>query len=120
MTPLFCGIIIKVRNLERCRNFYRDVLRLGNPVTDSNFRCEFSLGSGMRLVLCKAREEEQLAETTRSAVWLVPEDPAFQLDLLASYGCLPGADELNLLYPNVKCYRDPENNPVYIVTEPMK
>ena len=31
-----------------------------------------------------------------------------------------GADELNLLYPNVKCYRDPENNPVYIVTEPMK
>ncbi|MBR4884181.1 MAG: hypothetical protein IKZ33_02570, partial [Lentisphaeria bacterium] len=43
MPPLFCGIIIKVRNLERCRNFYRDVLRLGNPVTDSNFRCEFSL-----------------------------------------------------------------------------
>lgn len=117
MTPLFCGIIIKVRNLERCRNFYRDVLRLGNPVTDSNFRSEFTLGDGMRLVLCKAREEEQLPEGVRSAIWIVPDDPEFQMDLLASYGCLPGADELNLLYPNVKCYHDPEGNPVYIVTE---
>lgn len=114
--PSLAGFILKVRDLPKCRAFYRDVLQLGNPVTDSNFRVEFQLhASSARLVLCRAREEEQLPESSRAALWIVPENPNLQLDILASCGYTPLADELNFLRPGVKCFRDPEGNPFYLV-----
>ncbi len=39
------GIIIKVKDMEESRDFYRNVLDLGNPVVDSNFWIEFKLGN---------------------------------------------------------------------------
>ncbi len=111
-----CGFILKVQNLNRCKTFYRDVLRLGNPITDSNFRTEFRLTDSAKLVLCQAREEEEIQKSVRSAIWFFPENPEEQTELLDAYGYQPVPDELNLLYPNVKCYHDPENNPVYLVT----
>ncbi len=39
------GIIIKVKNIDVARDFYRDVLDLGNPIVDSNFWIEFKLGN---------------------------------------------------------------------------
>ena len=37
------GVIIKVNDIDLCRNFYRDVLGLGDPVIDSNFGIEFRI-----------------------------------------------------------------------------
>ena len=43
-TKIF-GVVVRVRNLELCRAFYRDVLDLWTPLLDSNFWVEFRLGS---------------------------------------------------------------------------
>lgn len=46
------GVIIKVRDLTLCRDFYSRVLSLGAPVMDSSFLVEFQRGS-FRLFLEK-------------------------------------------------------------------
>jgi hypothetical protein len=48
-----CEIVLLVENLDICRYFYRNTLKLGEPVTDSNFQVEFMLNSGTFLVLEK-------------------------------------------------------------------
>lgn len=108
------GFIIKVRNLEKCRTFYRDVLKLGDPVLDSNFRTEFRLGNA-RLVLCQVREEESFQQAVRSAIWIRPDNFEDQLDMLATCGYLPVKNELELTDPGAKCYHDPENNLIYLM-----
>ena len=45
------GIVLRVRDLTKCRAFYRDVLDLGNPVIDSNFQSVFDLGGDSSLCL---------------------------------------------------------------------
>lgn len=115
MSYLRHGYVIKVRDLDRCRTFYRDVLQLGAPLTDSNSRTEFELNQGARLILCQAREEESFVPESHSAIYLVPERPAQLLDILASCGYLPQPDKLDWLYPDIRCFHDPEGNLVYLV-----
>ncbi len=43
--------ILRVSNLDLCRGFYRNLLKLGNPVTDSAFWVEFAVVEGFNLVL---------------------------------------------------------------------
>ena len=45
------GIVVKVENLDLCRVFYRDILELGPPISDSNFWVEFRLQKDVSLVL---------------------------------------------------------------------
>jgi predicted enzyme related to lactoylglutathione lyase len=47
------GVIIKVNNIDLCRNFYRNVLNLGNPVVDSSFVVEFQISNEFFLMLEK-------------------------------------------------------------------
>ena len=47
------GVIIKVNDIDLCRNFYRDVLNLGNPAIDSSFEIEFQINNDFSLVLEK-------------------------------------------------------------------
>jgi len=47
------GVIIKVNNIDLCRNFYRNVLNLGNPVIDSSFVVEFQINNDFFLMLEK-------------------------------------------------------------------
>jgi len=47
------GVIIKVNNIDLCRNFYRDVLDLGDPAIDSSFEIEFQINNDFSLVLEK-------------------------------------------------------------------
>ncbi len=41
MNRRFYGAVIRVADLEKCRQFYRDVVGLGPPVVDSSFWVEF-------------------------------------------------------------------------------
>lgn len=109
------GFIIKVRNLERCRTFYRDVMKLGEPVLDSNFRTEFLLNNNTRLILCQTREEEMFQQAVRSAIWIQPDNFEEQLDVLATCGYLPVRNELDLTDPDAKCFHDPEKNLIYLM-----
>jgi hypothetical protein len=47
------GVIIKVNNIDLCRNFYRNVSNLGNPVIDSSFGVEFQINNEFFLMLEK-------------------------------------------------------------------
>jgi len=109
------GFVIKVRDLDKCRAFYRDILMLGNPAMDSNFRTEFELGGGARLILALARKEEELPAVSRGAFWLMPDDPQKILENLEANGRIPADDGLTLFDPDVKCFRDPEDNLFYVV-----
>ena len=60
------GVIIKVNNIDICRNFYRNVLNLGDPVTDSNFCVEFQINDNFFLMLEKT--DARFLEHESSAV----------------------------------------------------
>ena len=53
MKNSLCEIVIRVRDLNGCRIFYRDVLRLGDPVSDSGFSSSFKLNDTTILTLEK-------------------------------------------------------------------
>ena len=54
MTNSACEIVIRVRDLDVCRIFYRDVLQLGDPISDSGFTATFALNNGTMLTLEKS------------------------------------------------------------------
>ena len=64
------GLVIKVKNLTSCKAFYRDILELGNPVLDSNFRVEFQCGNSFSLVLEKTPWDEPLQPVSDRIIWL--------------------------------------------------
>ena len=45
------SVIIKVKDIDICRSFYRNILKMGDPVVDSNFRVEFIMGNSAVLLL---------------------------------------------------------------------
>ena len=47
------GVLIRVFDLNVQRIFYRDMLKLGEPVVDSNFWTEFAAPDGTRIILEK-------------------------------------------------------------------
>ena len=50
------GVIVKVNNIDICRSFYRDVLKLGEPILDSTFRVVFKRGNALLILdCCKAK-----------------------------------------------------------------
>lgn len=60
------GVIIKVNNIDICRNFYRNVLNLGDPVSDSSFFVEFQINDNFFLMLEKT--DARFLEHESSAV----------------------------------------------------
>jgi hypothetical protein len=45
------SVIIKVKDIDICRSFYRNILNMGDPVVNSNFRVEFIMGNNASLLL---------------------------------------------------------------------
>jgi len=45
------SVIIKVKDIDICRSFYRNILNMGDPVVNSNFRVEFIMGNNATLLL---------------------------------------------------------------------
>ena len=63
-------IIILVNSLEQCRYFYRETLKLGEPVTDSSELAIFKLDSGTTLILEKC-EAKYLEHSSSALSWSV-------------------------------------------------
>lgn len=63
------GFLLRTKNLDRMRVFYRDLLGLGAPVTDSGFWVEFRAGEGIRIILEKV--EADYLEHQASALALI-------------------------------------------------
>ena len=69
------GLLVRVNDLPQCRSFYRDMLHLGDPVTDSAFTVEFALSEQMILRL-EQNHSPSLEHASSAAAWILEcEDP---------------------------------------------
>ncbi|MDD5728000.1 MAG: hypothetical protein PHV59_05480 [Victivallales bacterium] len=108
------GVIIKVNDLDLCRNFYRDVLDLGDPVLDSNFWVEFQTESGFSLMLEKTAASFLEHESAATSFTCRVKSIAAVCKRFQLHGYRLDIDkrthEGEILY---RC-QDPENNVFYI------
>jgi predicted enzyme related to lactoylglutathione lyase len=115
---ILSGVIIRVENLELCRAFYRDVLELGPPISDSNFWVEFRLPRDLSLVLERVGKGEKLPVGRGRISWLyqVPDLPQMMARLKES-GCEPLAEEQERIGFRVAMFTDPEGNPFHLYSD---
>lgn len=110
------AIVVKVNDLAMCRVFYRDILALGEPVTDSSIRTEFDFNANCRLVLVKVSPGEVLPPPSERLLFCIVSDRTSELaDRLATCGYAPVT-----FIPSCGCqdgvsdgafaFRDPEGN----------
>ena len=112
------GVVIKVENLNICRAFYRDVLRLGPPVIDSNFWVEFKLNGNSFLLLEEVAKGEKLPVCRGRISWLCKVDDFDDVvSSLKHCGHEPTGKEEERGGIKVLSFFDPEGNPFYIVAD---
>jgi len=112
------GIVIKVENLNTCRTFYRDLLRLGPPVLDSNFWVEFKLDNNSSLLLEETEQGEKLPAGRGRIAWMCKvKDFDGTATLLKEKGHDPIGEEEERGGVRVLPFCDPEGNPFYLVAE---
>ena len=108
------GIVVKVRDLDACRIFYRDVLGLGEPELDSGFMTVFRLLPSLTLTL-EAVDAAFLEHASSATMWSFRVDDPERLSAkLADSGYAP----LEVLDrgEGASCLRgeDPEGNIFYV------
>ncbi len=108
------GIYIKVRNLDACRTFYRDLLELGTPIIDSNFWVEFAIGDGLRLVLEKSAATYLEHAASATSFILYTDGIERLIERLAEHGYNP--QPVEMARPGATFYRclDPEDNLIHL------
>ena len=109
------GIIIKVKNIDICRSFYRDILELGAPVMDSNFWVEFKLPCSFTLVLEKV--DRKGSTDGDNMVWGCQID---NIDLIKSrldeYGYHIRLEKAHRIGVDFYICHDPEGNAFYMLS----
>ena len=115
MESSLVSIVIKVKNLELCKAFYRDILDMGQPVLDSNFWVEFRISPEVSLYLEKAEWDEPVPQTHGRVAWMYRTEKLSEIkEKLMSYGY----DAFNVCTDKVGfevCrFTDPEGNPFFI------
>ncbi len=107
-------IIIQVNSLELCRYFYRETLKLGEPLTDSSELAVFKLDENTSLVL-ESNPATYLEHSSSATSWALEVD---NFDTLAAelekHGDTVGSEFLRLGRRTLKIH-DPESNVVYII-----
>jgi catechol 2,3-dioxygenase-like lactoylglutathione lyase family enzyme len=112
------GVTIKVENLTVCRTFYRDILRLGAPVMDSNFWVEFKLKNNVSLLLDEAGQGEKLSSGRGRISWMCEiKDFDDTVSLLKDKGHKPISEEEERDNKRVIQFCDPEGNPFFLVAD---
>jgi len=114
------GVVIKVENLEMTRSFYRDILKLGDPVMDSNFWVEFRLPGDFSLFLEKKEEGDKVPESIGRTSWIYKVKSVDDvISRLKEYGyetfSAPEEEQRAGFKTYVFC--DPEGNPFHLCSE---
>lgn len=114
------GVIIKVNNIDLCRNFYRNVLKLSSPVIDSSFCVEFQVSDNFFLMLEKT-DARFLEHESSATSWSYKVADIKEVEYLARlHGYKLHMDkrshEGEILY---RC-QDPEKNIFYIFSDEAK
>lgn len=109
------GIIIKVKNLDSCRSFYRDVIGLGSPIIDSNFWVEFKLQDDVALILEQVYDGESMPESAGRTSWLYKvENLEGVIHRLMEHGYEPVKGEQERLGYRIYLFNDPEGNIIHL------
>ena len=108
------GIVVKVRDLDACRIFYRDVLGFGEPELDSCFMTVFRLLPSLTLTL-EAVDAAYLEHASAAAMWSMSVDDPDRLSAKlvdSGYAPLEPVDRGE----GFRCRRgeDPEGNVFYV------
>ena len=106
------SLVLRIRDMQKCRIFYRDTLGLGAPVLDSPFWVEFQICDGGKLCLESIDPKTVIARQESSPVWMLEAEEELA-DQLTSYR-LPIQKTPSILGYNVTAYRDPEGNVFYL------
>ena len=111
------GAIIKVNNIDLCRNFYRNVLDLGDPVIDSSFGVEFQINNDFFLMLEKT-DARFLEHESSATSWCCRVDNIKEVHYRSRFH----GYKLNMekrLHEGEVLYRcqDPEKNTFYIFSD---
>ena len=111
------GVLIRVNDINHQRIFYREILKLGDPVVDSPFWVEFAAPDGTRIILEKS--EAPYLDHDTSATTLVLATPlaeAIRQDLASHNYHITEAEKQ---HPGEAFFRgqDPEGNVFYICTQ---
>ena len=108
------GVLIRVNDLNAQKIFYRELLKLGDPVVDSMFWTEFAAPDGSRIILEKS--EAPYLDHDTSATTLVLSTPYLDeiRQELATHNYPVTANEKP--HPGEEFYRgqDPEGNIFYL------
>ncbi len=108
------GVLIRVKDINLQRIFYRELLKLGDPVADSGFWVEFATPDGSRIILEKS--EAPYLEHDTSATTLVISTPYLDLirEELTNHSYPITSEEK--MHPGEAFYRgqDPEGNVFYL------
>jgi extradiol dioxygenase family protein len=110
------GVIIKVRNLDICRSFYRDVLNLGEPTLDSNSWVEFKMPGNFILALEKVMKVDYARGSIQNVSWGYRiEDIEVIRTRLKEYGYHTNVDSSHRVGLDFFTCRDPEGNLFFLI-----
>jgi catechol 2,3-dioxygenase-like lactoylglutathione lyase family enzyme len=115
--------VIRTRNIERLRNFYRDIIELGPPIVDSNHWIEFGLGANSNLVI-ETIDDEQEGTADKDAKAKNAIDWALRVDdmdaekkrLLDAKVTFVGEENERFGKRVIKCL-DPDGNLIHLISE---
>jgi predicted enzyme related to lactoylglutathione lyase len=105
---------LKVDNLDLCRSFYRDLLGLGSPVTDSNFWVEFEITGNVKLILEKSNAPYLEHSSSAAAFTIYTDEAEATAERLEAAGyklCKTEDERSGGTF--LRCL-DPEGNPFFL------
>lgn len=106
------SLVLRVRDMQKCRAFYRDILGLGAPLLDSPFWVEFQISDGGKLCLEAIDPKTVIARQESSPVWMLEAEEELAVQL-AAYR-LPEQKTPTIIGYAVTAYSDPEGNVFYL------
>jgi catechol 2,3-dioxygenase-like lactoylglutathione lyase family enzyme len=107
------SIVLRVKDIQKCKSFYRNELALGSPLLDTPFWVEFQLcGDGK---LCLESVSDPLQPVNGNVpVWMLETDPEI-IDHLTAAGCKTDHQpSVQITGYNVTAFHDPEGNLFYL------
>lgn len=104
------GALLQVRDLPRVKSFYRDVIRLGAPVVDSNFWVEFQLPGNGVLALSQSNAARPQADKNDVSWMLRVEDLAEMVSMLNNINIQPIRPAMTVPGKECATFSDPEGN----------
>ena len=109
-------IIILVNSLEQCRYFYREMIKLGEPVIDSSESAVFKLSENCTLVL-ENTQARYLEHTSSAVSWSIEVDDFDAICAVLEKNGHTSGEEFIRFGRRTRRICDPESNPFCITAK---